>query len=390
MPQTSTVEVKPCIARPGPEPQAVPKLSPPHGLWGLWAWPEVWQSQSQAFQSWARLPKQALAQAVTRTIQKTTKWKVATSAGVYEDSLTDADSNRGNLPPKKQLDDALTPLHGHSSVQDDISFGPTCTGPDRLFHNIRVINLEETEGPPKQCQAECEQVLFINEVSTLCCHMQAVHKAEYLKHGNQSLIFSSPTFVIFANDFRVKPSQAMKVSPAIPEPLCGVWNIEMALLGFMQLNNAHNGTCLGQAPYKVIQHVGISHKVGYVMCNNALNSDMMMQEFAEHLTSNTGATFNPKNHCVCHCMAHIINLSTQAFLAAHSKSKHFGPTAPETELLVAVQDGIDHNEVGLVCAIVVKLWYYLHHLTHRSDLQQSVKNYSATFKPTQMMARSYK
>ncbi|KAI6111604.1 hypothetical protein EV401DRAFT_1868367 [Pisolithus croceorrhizus] len=30
-------------------------------------------------------------------------------------------------------------------------------------------------------QAGCKQVLFINEVSTLCCHMQAVHKAEYLK-----------------------------------------------------------------------------------------------------------------------------------------------------------------------------------------------------------------
>ncbi|KAI6107676.1 hypothetical protein EDD16DRAFT_1523137 [Pisolithus croceorrhizus] len=333
MPQTSTVEVKPCIARPGPEPQAVPKLSPPHGLWGLWAGlrfdkarakpskagpgcqSRLWLALDMANPrtSELALPSHQQAQAVTRTIQKTTKWKVATSAGVYEDSLTDADSNRGNLPPKKQLDDALTPLHGHSSVQDDISFGPTCTGPDRLFHNIRVINLEETEGPPKQCQAECEQVLFINEVSTLCCHMQAVHKAEYLKHGNQSLIFSSPTFVIPANDFRAKPSQAMKVSLAIPEPLCGVWNIEMAQLGFMQLNNAHDGTCLGQAPYKVIQHVGISHK-----------------------------------------------------------------------------DGIDHNEVGLVCAIVVKLWYYLHHLTHRSDLQQSVKNYSATFKPTQMMARSYK
>ncbi|KAI6097631.1 hypothetical protein EDD16DRAFT_1527517 [Pisolithus croceorrhizus] len=165
-----------------------------HSQWG-------WTITSLA--SELALPSHWQAQAATRTIQIITKWKVATSAGAYEDCLTDADSNRGTPPPKKQLDDALTPSYGHSSVPDDISHKPTCTGPDGLLQDIRVIDLDETEGPQKQwCiehsqdidsffspvfmregkkQAECKQVLFINKVSTLCHHMQAVHKAEYLK-----------------------------------------------------------------------------------------------------------------------------------------------------------------------------------------------------------------
>ncbi|KAI6118248.1 hypothetical protein F5141DRAFT_1061875 [Pisolithus sp. B1] len=86
------------------------------------------------------------------------------------------------LHPRNGLykDDTLTPLQGHS--------------------DIRVIDLDETEGPPKQQhtehsqdidtffslafmkegknKAECKQVSFINEVSTLHCHMQAIHKAK--------------------------------------------------------------------------------------------------------------------------------------------------------------------------------------------------------------------
>ncbi|KAI5991342.1 hypothetical protein EDC04DRAFT_2911584 [Pisolithus marmoratus] len=53
-------------------------------------------------------------------------------------------------------------------------------------------------------------------------------------------------------------------------------------------------------------------------------------------------------------MAHIINLATQAFLAAHSKSKHYDPAAPDTDITAAIQDGTDHDEVGLMHAIVVK------------------------------------
>jgi hypothetical protein len=39
------------------------------------------------------------------------------------------------------------------------------------------------------------------------------------------------------------------------------WELKSALLGFMQLSNAHNGERLGQALYKVIKRVNIVHKV---------------------------------------------------------------------------------------------------------------------------------
>ena len=41
----------------------------------------------------------------------------------------------------------------------------------------------------------------------------------------------------------------------------GTWEIQMALLGFTWLNNAHNGKRLGQALFKIMDWVGITHKV---------------------------------------------------------------------------------------------------------------------------------
>jgi hypothetical protein len=38
------------------------------------------------------------------------------------------------------------------------------------------------------------------------------------------------------------------------------WECESALLGFTQFNNAHNGKCLGGALFKVLDHIGITHK----------------------------------------------------------------------------------------------------------------------------------
>lgn len=39
------------------------------------------------------------------------------------------------------------------------------------------------------------------------------------------------------------------------------WNLESALLGFTKLNNAHNGVRLGQALYRIVDRLGIAHKV---------------------------------------------------------------------------------------------------------------------------------
>ena len=47
----------------------------------------------------------------------------------------------------------------------------------------------------------------------------------------------------------------------IEESIPSHWELKTALLGFIQLNNAHNRKKLGHALYKVVQHVGIEHKV---------------------------------------------------------------------------------------------------------------------------------
>ena len=39
------------------------------------------------------------------------------------------------------------------------------------------------------------------------------------------------------------------------------WELKSALLGFTQVNNAHNGKRLGQALFKIVERVGIEHKV---------------------------------------------------------------------------------------------------------------------------------
>ena len=40
-----------------------------------------------------------------------------------------------------------------------------------------------------------------------------------------------------------------------------VWELKSALLRFTKLNNAHNGKWLGGALFKILDHVGITHKV---------------------------------------------------------------------------------------------------------------------------------
>ncbi|KAG6839020.1 hypothetical protein C0991_006565, partial [Blastosporella zonata] len=39
----------------------------------------------------------------------------------------------------------------------------------------------------------------------------------------------------------------------------GEWKEESGLVGFVQMNNAHNGKCLGKAMYKLVQQLGIAH-----------------------------------------------------------------------------------------------------------------------------------
>lgn len=55
----------------------------------------------------------------------------------------------------------------------------------------------------------------------------------------------------------------------IQEPIPGQWELKSGLIGFTQLNNAHNGERLGQALFKVIRRVGIEHKVSEAMLSTS-------------------------------------------------------------------------------------------------------------------------
>ena len=53
------------------------------------------------------------------------------------------------------------------------------------------------------------------------------------------------------------------------------------------------------------------------------------------------------------CLAHIINLATQALLSAHSSAKHYDPAKPtdhEPDVDIFLCD-----EIGLIQAIVIKV-----------------------------------
>ncbi len=59
-------------------------------------------------------------------------------------------------------------------------------------------------------------------------------------------------------------------------------------------------------------------------------------------------------HDVSSCLAHVINLATQALISTYSKAPHFDPKNPEAHVLTGC------DEVGLVRAIMVKV--HINHL----------------------------
>jgi hypothetical protein len=77
----------------------------------------------------------------------------------------------------------------------------------------------------------------------------------------------------------------------------------------------------------------------------------MMMEFSRHIEAKTGKPFCPDTRRL-RCLAHIINLATQAVLSTYSKSKHFSPETADAELVA--DNGFERDEVGIVRAITVK------------------------------------
>jgi hypothetical protein len=53
------------------------------------------------------------------------------------------------------------------------------------------------------------------------------------------------------------------------------------------------------------------------------------------------------------CLAHVINLTTQALIKAYLKSKHYDPVQPNEH--IPDTEALIRDEVGLVRAIAVKV-----------------------------------
>lgn len=58
---------------------------------------------------------------------------------------------------------------------------------------------------------------------------------------------------------------------------------------------------------------------------------------------------------ICSCLAHVINLATQAVISTYSKAKHFDPANPDAHEPNTDLNSLTCDEVGLVRAITVKV-----------------------------------
>ena len=152
------------------------------------------------------------------------------------------------------------------------------------------------------------------------------------------------------------------------------------------MNMAHNGMHLSQALYKVCNRLQIvakvstdsmrqiltnqSLQVGHITCDNTRNNDTMLEEFMRCYQAKTGSKFDINcweiryvsfRLCSCgtqstkyRCLAHIINLATQAVISTHSKSKFYNGN-PDNDHLPEDVGGTERDEIGIVCVICVKV-----------------------------------
>ena len=83
--------------------------------------------------------------------------------------------------------------------------------------------------------------------------------------------------------------------------------------------------------------------------------------------------------CKVSCLAHVINLATQALIKGHSNAKYYNPATPDEH--IPDVDAYLRDEVGLIRAIAVKVilfWSQRHTCVWhglRNDLLRNGRNY---------------
>lgn len=119
----------------------------------------------------------------------------------------------------------------------------------------------------------------------------------------------------------------------IDEENPGKWTLEAALIGFVNIHHSHNGMRLGQALFKIFERVKIAENIGWVTCDNASNNGTMMTEVANRIQLEGDVSFDSAQRRI-RCLAHIINLATQALLKARSEARFRGAGVRDEALLV--------------------------------------------------------
>ena len=99
----------------------------------------------------------------------------------------------------------------------------------------------------------------------------------------------------------------------IEEVSPGDWEYNSTLLGFTQMNTAHDSVRLGRALFKFVRCLGFSQKVLY--CHYFFGFHCQFLRCLSQISL---------IH-VSRCLVYVINLATQALLSGHSSAKHYDP-----------------------------------------------------------------
>ncbi len=60
-------------------------------------------------------------------------------------------------------------------------------------------------------------------------------------------------------------------------------------------------------------------------------------------------------YCSSRCLAHIVNLATQAMISSWSKASHYNGDPSNDHIPEAMEESFERDEIGLVRAIVIKV-----------------------------------
>ncbi|KAF5721631.1 ribonuclease H [Fusarium mundagurra] len=105
--------------------------------------------------------------------------------------------------------------------------------------------------------------------------------------------------------------------------VCAQWvdkdyKLRKALLSLPECAESHSGEAQAQAVIDTLEKYGIQSKLGWHTGDNATSNDTCLESIQHKLMSRHKIKFNAKGRRI-RCIAHIINLSLQAFLLASSK-----------------------------------------------------------------------